>query len=121
MVLDSTILIDVLRRNPAAVTFLKSVEEPLWASEISRLEIIQGLRSPERKTAERLFSMIGWVPVDESVARHAGELGRKWRNSHTGIDPADLAIAATAEQLERPLATRNIKHFPMFKGLKAPY
>lgn len=121
MVLDTTVFIDVLRRDPAAVAFLRAVDQPLWASEISRLEVIYGLRSSERKFAERLFSTIGWIPVDESIARHAGELGRKWRKSHTGIDPADLSIAATAEQLERPLATKNVKHFPMFKGLKAPY
>ena len=65
--------------------------------------------------------MVDWVPVDKSVARRAGELGRRWRQSHPGIDLADLAIAATAEELGVPLASRNLKHFPMFEGLRAPY
>jgi len=121
MVLDTTVMIDVLRGDDAAINFMREIDQPLWASEISRLEVIYGLRSSERKFAERLFSVIGWIPVDESIARQAGALGRKWRKSHTGIDPADLAIAATAEQLELPLATTNVKHFPMFKALKAPY
>jgi predicted nucleic acid-binding protein len=34
---------------------------------------------------------------------------------------ADLAIAATAEQLEATVATLNLKHFPMFRNLRAPY
>lgn len=82
---------------------------------------MQGLRSSERRLANRLFASVAWVPVDETVARRAGELGRKWRRSHPGIGVADLAIAATAEELEAGLATRNVKHFPMFKNLRAPY
>jgi len=34
---------------------------------------------------------------------------------------ADLLIAATAGQLNLPLATTNVRHFPMFTGLKPPY
>jgi predicted nucleic acid-binding protein len=68
-----------------------------------------------------LFALIAWIPVDESVARRAGDLGRRWRRSHPGIGVADLAIAATAEELGADLATRNLKHFPMFEGLRAPY
>jgi predicted nucleic acid-binding protein len=33
----------------------------------------------------------------------------------------DYVIAATAESLHLPLWTRNVRHFPMLKGLKAPY
>ena len=78
-------------------------------------------RSAERKNAEKLFTLIDWVPVDKAIARRAGDLGRRWRRSHPGIGVADLAIAATAEQIEDTVATRNLKHFPMFKGLRAPY
>lgn len=82
---------------------------------------MQGLRSPEKQAAQRLFLLIEWVPVTEAIARQAGELGRKWRRSHPGIGVADLAIAATVMHLDLGLATRNRKHFPMFKGLRAPY
>jgi predicted nucleic acid-binding protein len=61
------------------------------------------------------------VLVDQPVARCAGELGRRWRRSHPGIGVADLTIAATTEEIGADLATRNLKHFPMFKGLRAPY
>jgi predicted nucleic acid-binding protein len=33
----------------------------------------------------------------------------------------DLIVAATAKLLDRPLATCNVKHYPMFPRLKAPY
>jgi len=83
--------------------------------------VIQGLRSSERRAADRLFALMSWVPVSDAVARRAGELGRRWRRSHPGIGVADLAIAATAETIDARVATRNLKHFPMFKGLRAPY
>lgn len=83
--------------------------------------MIQGLRSSERRAADRLFALLAWVPVSEAVARRAGELGRKWRRSHPGIGVADLAIAATVEEIGADLATRNIEHFPMFENLRAPY
>ncbi len=82
---------------------------------------MQGLRSAERRAAEKLFALIDWVPVSEAVARRAGDLGRRWRRSRPGIGVADLAIAATVEHVDGTLATRNLKHFPMFKGLRAPY
>ncbi len=81
----------------------------------------QGLRSSERQTAEALFALIDWIPVDESVARRAGELGRRWRRSHPGIGVADLAVAATADRLGTTVATRNVRHFPMFESLEPPY
>lgn len=121
VVLDTSVLVDHLRGSTAATEYLASLDERPTCSEISRIEVIQGLRSAERKTAGELFELLSWVPVDENVARRAGALGRRWRQSHPGIGVADLAIAATAEEIEASLATRNVKHFPMFEGLRPPY
>jgi len=121
VVLDTSVLVDHLRDSAPATEYLASLPDRPWCSEISRIEVIQGLRSSERKAADRLFALIAWVPVSEAAARRAGELGRRWRRSHPGIGVADLAIAATAEQVDASLATLNLKHFPMFEGLRAPY
>jgi hypothetical protein len=121
VVLDTSVLVDHLRSTQPAVEYLAGLQGRPSCSEISRIEVIQGLRSPERRAAEKLFALIEWVPVSEAIARRAGDLGRHWRRSHPGIGVADLAIAATAEQAEATIATRNIKHFPMFEGLTAPY
>ncbi len=83
--------------------------------------MIRGLRSSERRNAELVFAEIGWVPVDEEIARRAGELGRKYRRTHQGIGVSDLIIAATAQFVGMDLATANTKHFPMFRSLRAPY
>lgn len=121
VVLDTGVLIDHLRASAPATEYLAGLDDRPVCSEISRIEVIQGLRSAERQAADRLFALIAWVPVSEAVARRAGDLGRKWRRSHPGIGVADLAIAATAEHVDATLATRNLKHFPMFEGLRAPY
>lgn len=121
VVLDTSVLVDHLRGADAATAYLASLHTRPSCSEISRIEVIQGLRSSERRPADRLFALIVWIPVGESIARRAGELGRRWRRSHSGIGVADLTIAATAEELGAGLATRNLKHFPMFEGLRAPY
>jgi predicted nucleic acid-binding protein len=115
------VLIDHLRSFAPASEYIAALDEQPVCSEVSRIEIIQGLRTAERTDAETLFSLIEWLPVSEQVARRAGELGRRWRASHPGIGVADLAVAATAEYTSVPLATCNIKHFPMFTDLQAPY
>lgn len=119
--LDTSVLVDHLRASSSATEYLAGLGDRPWCSEISRIEVIQGLRSSERGAADRLFALIAWVPVSEAVARRAGELGRQWRRSHPGIGVANLAIAATAEHIDATLATLNLKHFPMFEGLRAPY
>jgi predicted nucleic acid-binding protein len=121
VVLDTSVLVDHLRASAPATKYLASLDVRPSCSEISRIEVIQGLRSSERAAADRLFALIAWIPVTETVARRAGELGRQWRRSHPGIGVADLAIAATAESIDAGLATCNVKHFPMFEGLHTPY
>lgn len=68
-----------------------------------------------------LLSTLIWHPVDAEVAEDAGALGRRWLPSHRTIDGADLAIAATAVRIGARLLTRNVRHFPMFPELQAPY
>ncbi len=121
VVLDTSVVIDMLRGYEPALTYGRSLSEPPFCSEIVRVEVIRGLRSAERTTADRLFSSLTWVVIDEAIARRAGDLGRRWRRSHRGIGSADLVVAATVLQLDAGLATLNVKHFPMFADLAAPY
>ncbi|MDQ3492580.1 MAG: type II toxin-antitoxin system VapC family toxin [Chloroflexota bacterium] len=120
-VLDTTVLIDLLRGHGPARDYLAGLERRLVCSEVTRTEIIQGLRSNERDAAENAFRVVRWVGVDESIARRAGALGRRWRRSHRALGLADLIIAATTQELGAQLATSNVRHFPMFSGLMTPY
>jgi predicted nucleic acid-binding protein len=121
VVFDTSILIDVLRADQAALAYVRDVTEVPICSEVTRIEVMRGLRSGERTSAEQLFRTLRWVPLDEPIARRAGELGRRWDRHRPGISLADLVIAATAEQVDAELATTNVRHFPMFESLQAPY
>ena len=117
---DTSVMIDVLRGDQAAVAFLAACDE-VHASEISRVEVLTGMRAAaEKAPTRRLLSLFAWHPLDDETAQMAGELGRQYRRSH-GLDVADLVIAATAVRLDARMATRNVKHFPMWPGLAAPY
>jgi predicted nucleic acid-binding protein len=118
-VLDTTVLIDVLRGHRPALDYLRSLREIPACSEISRVEVLRGIRHAERDAAEQLFRHLRWIPLDEQVARRAGGLGRTWRRSHL-LASTDLVIAATAQEVGADLATSNVRHFPMFEGLTAP-
>jgi len=76
---------------------------------------------PGSRDVGRLFGVLDWIVVDERISQTAGELGRAWRSMHPGIDTADRLVAASAELAGAELATANVRHFPMFEGLKPPY
>lgn len=88
---------------------------------VTRAEVLRGMSSSERTVTERLLEVLRWVSVDDAVSRRAGELGRQYRHSHPGLSVADLLIAATALVLGAELATANLRHYPMYSGLTAPY
>lgn len=120
IVLDTTVLIDVLRGHRPAVEWLRSLEDVPACSELTRVEVLRGVRHRERQPVETLMQALRWIPVDEEIARRAGSLGRSWRRSHA-LATADLVIAATAQALDAGLRTSNVLHYPMFAGLKPPY
>lgn len=121
IILDTTVLVDLLRGSSEAKAFREELDRNITCSEVTRVELLSGMRSSERASIERLFSVVRWIPVDEGIARHAASLGRRYRRSHAGIGTVDLIIAATALELSAPLATVNVRHFPMFEGLRPPY
>jgi predicted nucleic acid-binding protein len=120
IVLDTTVLIDVLRGHRPALDYLRALDTPPICSEVSRVEVLRGLRAREREAGDALMRAVGWAPLDEAIARRAGALGRTWRRSHA-LALADLVIGATAMELGAELATSNVRHYPMFAGLTAPY
>jgi predicted nucleic acid-binding protein len=121
VLLDTSIVIDILRGAQPALDFARRLTAPPTCSEITRVEVLRGVRSDERRATERLLGTLRWAPVDEPIARRAGDLGRRYRRSHRGLATADLIIAASALELGLELATLNVRHFPMVPGLAAPY
>ncbi|WP_343571798.1 type II toxin-antitoxin system VapC family toxin [Mycobacterium sp.] len=121
---DTTIAVDHLRGEPAAVELLTALTEAgddLVASELVRFELLAGVRHNELPALEEFCSALRWAQVSEDVARVAGQLARRYRKSHSGIGAVDYLIAATAIVLDADVLTTNVRHFPMFTKLAAPY
>jgi predicted nucleic acid-binding protein len=120
---DTSVLIDYLRGHQEAATVLETHRAAgrLHASEITRLEVLAGMRPNEETATRSLLSAFVWHVVDTEVAERAGMMGRQWLPSHHTIDSADLAIAATAQIAGLELLTTNVRHYPMFTGLRPPY
>jgi len=68
-----------------------------------------------------LFAILSWVEIDIGIAEAAGTLAQRHRSSHRGIDTIDYLIAAAAQSIGANLVTLNVKHFPMFSGLRPAY
>jgi predicted nucleic acid-binding protein len=124
ILVDSDVLIAHLRGVPAAREWLLAARRrapELVASVVTLAEVTGGMRSSERPEVWRLLDVFRIEPVDVVVARRAGELMRRYRRSHPGIGLGDYLVAATAQVHGLELATLNVRHFPMFPGLRPPF
>lgn len=122
--LDTSVAIDHLRGYPEATTLLEDLlqsEGAVAASELTRFELLAGVRPDEQTDLETFFLVVDWVPVTEDIVRRASTYARSYRRSHSGIAAVDYLIAGTAATLDTSLLTTNVRHFPMFEGLQAPY
>lgn len=118
--LDSSVAIDYLREVDVALEVVDASDE-LLASEITRYEVLAGIKPGEEDLTEDLLALPLWVDVDEAIARRAAALARQYRGSFSGIEDADYLIAATALELGARLLTTNVRHFPMLPDLKPAY
>jgi predicted nucleic acid-binding protein len=116
ILLDTTVLIDVLRgrrRTVERLTALRQHGDVPYTTPISVEEIHRGLRATERVTATRLFDGLRIA----SIGRREGVRAGDWRRDHASagmtLAQADCLIAAAAVTLGVPLATGNPKDFPM--------
>lgn len=123
ILVDSDVLIDHLRGHEPARGWLVQAraDGPLAVSVVTIAELTGGLRSGERREVLGLLARFEPEPVTDAVARRAGEFMRQYRSSHHSIGVADYLIAATADLGGYRLATLNVRHFPMFKGLKPAF
>lgn len=127
ILVDSDVLITHLRGNPSARDWLTSARRsgPLAVSAVTVAEVTGGMRTSadagERPEVRRLLASLDCEPVTREVAEQAGDLSRRFRRSHQGISTSDYLIAATAVIRDLQLATLNVRHFPIFPELSAPF
>jgi predicted nucleic acid-binding protein len=123
---DTNVIIDASRAGghvlAAAADFLATAARTgeLWSVTPVRTEVAWLLRPEESAVVHALFDRIFWLDVTVDIADRAAAFGQRYGPSH-GIGVVDAIIAAAAETLSATVATRNVRHFPMFPGLARPY
>ena len=121
MLFDTCIIIDLLRGHTAATAYVKALDSQPSLSVLTATELIAGCRNEnERNRINQILATSVMLAVDLETALSAGRHMQIFGKSHR-LDPIDALIAATAGQHGLPLATHNLKHFPMFPDLKRPY
>ena len=122
MILDSDVLIEILRSNAQTAAWVAgqaSTGEALRYSPVSRAEIGAGMRAGEEKRIVAFFAGLNAVTIDATTGELAGERLRRYRRSH-GLELGDALIGASSLQYGERLATFNRRHYPGISRLASP-
>jgi len=113
VVIDTDVLIDLLRGRATAQALLLRVTEHAipCCSVISVAEIHAGMRPQERARTAALLDSLVLLDVTRPVAELAGQFKRRERARR--LELADCLIAATAVTEAAALATGNARDYPM--------
>ena len=113
--LDSDILIWVLRGKKEAVDFVRGLlkEEIPAISALAFYELWSGARAAEEAAISTFLSSFDVCPVDPEIATRGGGYYRVYRKKGITLSVSDALIAATARTRGLVLVTQNARHFPM--------
>jgi predicted nucleic acid-binding protein len=116
---DTDVAIDFLRERDYAQNLLEkwAGEGLLAISTLTHLEIYQGMKAGEEGATNAFLDGLISVAVDIPIARRAGTMLGELRSKGMTVGIADAIIGATALQLNAPLLTNNVEHYP-FTDLK---
>ena len=127
MILDTDILVGLLRNDAGAIKFLRSVDlatQDIFITSINAFELYQGAYNSDTQEKslilvadlmqrfERIFDM------DVVASRLAGEIVVNLKKKGTTLDLPDIFIGSIALAHNESIVTRNIDHFKRIPGLK---
>lgn len=116
VLLDTTVLIDLLRGRPEARRRLRALRKAgdlAYVSAVNVEETVRGLRPREHDAAGALFAGLRIALLGADEGWRAGEWRRRFASRGRTLAQADCLVAAAALTLGGRLATGNPKDFPM--------
>ena len=122
MILDSDVLIEILRGNLQTSRWVATQAasgETLRYSPVTRAEVTAGMRRGEEEGVTALFAGLNPVTIDGITGELAGDRLRRYRRSH-GLELGDAMIGAAVLQHGERLATFNRRHYPGIAQLASP-
>ena len=116
VLLDTTVLIDVLRDRNDRRSLLAGIVEhghTLATSAINVGEVYAGMRPHEAAGTQSLLDQLHCFPITSDLARTAGALVHANARKGKTLTLADMLVAATAIAHGCALMTDNRKDFPL--------
>ena len=124
VLLDTDIMIDILRQYDPAQAWLQSLgQQTILLPGFVNMELIQGCQNlTEQRTLMNTLSAYQCVWLSEEACNQALSVFQHYYLSHS-LGIIDALIAQTAIELDLPLHTFNQKHYAMIPGLQTiqPY
>ena len=125
-IIDTDILIDLLRDKKEAINFIAQLEcqnLTLCTTAINIFELHHGAhksKEPEKnlQAVSKLLRRLVILPLSYRSAQRAGHLYAELEKKGQAIGIRDTLIAAIALTRECTVATRNIGHFSKIYGVK---
>ncbi|HTB71117.1 MAG TPA: PIN domain-containing protein [Solirubrobacteraceae bacterium] len=115
LLLDTTVLIDVLRDLPVAdrLRQLRGADRVPWICAVNVDEVLRGAHVEEETRAVRFLRGLQMAPLGRAEGERAGRWRRDFARRGVTLSQADCLIAAAAAGVDARLVTGNPKHFPM--------
>lgn len=117
VLLDTTVVIDLLRGRPGTAQQLGAVQargDTAYTCAVSVEEVTRGLRGQrEGEAAGRLFDGLRITALTREHGTRAGSWRRTYAQRGRTLTQSDCLIAAAAAVIGATLATGNPRDFPM--------
>jgi predicted nucleic acid-binding protein len=116
VLIDTTVVIDLLRGRPEAIGRLRALRaagDNAYVCAVNVEETARGLEPEELEPARTLFSALRIAPLGEPEGWQAGQWRRTFAARGLTLAQTDCLVAAAALSVGARLATGNPKDFPM--------
>lgn len=116
LLLDTTVLIDVLRRRgnrPQLLAELVRAGHSLATTALNIAEVYAGVRPHEEAATELFLGALECHAITRGAARRAGTMKRDWSRKGRTLTLADTLVAAVAVENDCQVVTDNRRDFPM--------
>lgn len=111
ILLDTNILIEILKNNQKIIARISSFDQPLGISVVTAMELIVGARNKQEvNLINKFISKFQMCEINSEISFKALELIGEFAKSHT-LDIPDSLIAATAISNNAAFFTLNVKDF----------